>query len=64
MMMVMMMTMMMFDHDETLTLSKVKSFWAELTRVHFINIRFFGISFDLHLFYYRIGLFQNQLFGL
>ena len=33
-------------------------------RVHFINIRFFGISFDLHLFYYRIGLFQNQLFGL
>ena len=50
MMMMMMMMKMMFDHDET--------------QVHFINIRFFGISFGLHLFYYRIGLFQNQLFGL
>ena len=43
----MMMMMMMFDHDETLTFSK---FWAELTRIHFINIRFFGTSFDLHFF--------------
>ena len=50
----------------TLWLFPSKSFWAEWTWVHYINIRFFGISFDhyLHLFYYRIGLFQNQLFGL
>ena len=49
-MMMMMVVVMMFDHDETLTFPS-KSFWAELTRVHFINIRFFGISFDLHLFF-------------
>ena len=65
--------MVMIDHDDDdddvrswwdFDAFQVKSFWAELTQVHFINIRFFGISFDLHLFYYRIGLFQNQLFGL